>query len=264
MSHAMTHRMNSDGVNRLIEAVEKTTGFQVIVDTVEGISDDAQMISARPEMPIHSIRVSKTKLPYADYIVAAQCAMLLRLWSNPKRIPVFSPNTDKVHFFADRMAKSKPLKQFHAKAAIETALHLAQGLLHQLRSMPIEIQTVRDCRTQCPELLDMQTESVEAYLRLLSENFAPEIRSIAPDQTWKNSVSMNSAYALNWSGITGSTLPMLPYQSAGFAEIAGTLLTEINMRPDKTSETYTQIVDAWAGRLGLNTLYKWEYRNGHQ
>lgn len=260
----MAHRMNSDGANRLIEAVEKTTGYKVIVDTVEGISDDAQMISARPEMPIHSIRVNKTKLPYADYIVAVQCAMLLRLWSNPTRIPVFSPNTDKVHFFADRMAKSKPLKQFPARTAIETARHLVQGLLHQLRSAPMEIQTVCDCRTQCPELVDMQTDSVEAYLRLLSKNFAPNIRSIAPDQTWKNSVSMNSAYALNWSGITGSTLPMLPYQSAGFAEIAGTLLTEINTRPDKTSETYTQIVDAWAGRLGLNTLYKWECRNGHQ
>ncbi|MBM3861691.1 MAG: hypothetical protein FJ395_18870 [Verrucomicrobia bacterium] len=260
----MAHRMNSDGTNQLIEAVEKTTGFKVIVDTVEGISDDAQMISARPEMPIHSIRVNKTKLPYADYIVATQCAMLIRLWSNPKRIPVFSPNTDKVHFFADRMAKSKPLKQFPARTATETALHLAQGLLHQLRSAPMEIQTVRDCRTQCPDLLDMQTDSVEAYLRLLSQNFAPEIRSIAPDQTWKNSVSMNSAYALNWSGITGSILPMLPYQSAGFADIAETLLTEISTRPDKTSEAYTQIVDVWAGHLGLNTLYKWEYRNGLQ
>jgi hypothetical protein len=75
---------------------------------------------------------------------------------------------------------------------------------------------------------------------------------------------MNSAYALNWSGISGSTLPMLPYQSAGFADTAATLLAEINTRSDKTSEAYTQIVDAWAGHLGLNTLYKWEYRNGHQ
>ena len=84
--------MKSAGANQLIEAVEKTTGFKVVVDTVDGISEDAQMISARPEMPIHSIRVSKTKLPYADYIVAIQCAMLIRLWSNPKSIPVFSPN----------------------------------------------------------------------------------------------------------------------------------------------------------------------------
>lgn len=256
--------MKATGAKQLIEAVEKTTGFKVVVDTIDGISEDAQMISARPEMPIHSIRVSKTKLPYADYIVAVQCAMLIRLWSNPRSIPVFSPFAEKVCYRADRMAQSKPLNQFTAKIAIETSLQLVQGLLHQLRSMPIEIQTIRDCRTQCPDLFDMQTDSVEAQLRMSSENFAPKIRSIAPDQTWKNSVSMNSAYALNWSGISGSTLPMLPYQSAGFADTAATLLAEINTRSDKTSEAYTQIVDAWAGHLGLNTLYKWEYRNGHQ
>ena len=256
--------MKSAGANQLIEAVEKTTGFKVVVDTVDCISEDAQMISARPEMPIHSIRVSKTKLPYADYIVAVQCAMLIRLWSNPKSIPVFSPITEKVRYLADRMAKSEPLNQFTATIAIETSLQFAQGLLHQLRSMPMEIQTIRDCRTQCPDLLDLQTDSVEAQLRMVSENFAPKIRSIAPDQTWTNSVSMNAAYALNWSGISGSTLPMLPYQSAGFADTAATLLTEINTRPDKTSEAYTQIVDAWAGHLGLNTLYRWEFRNGHQ
>jgi hypothetical protein len=256
--------MKSAGANQLIEAVEKITGFKVVVDTVDGISEDAQMISARPEMPIHSIRVSKTKLPYADYIVAVQCAMLIRLWSNPKSIPVFSPNAEKVRSLADGMAKSKPLNQFPAKTAIETSLQLVQGLLHQLRSMPIEIQTIRDCRTHCPDLLDLQTESVEAQLRVSSESFGPRIRSIAPDHIWKNSVSMSSAYALNWSGISGSTLPMLPYLSAGFADTAATLLAEVNTRPDKTSEAYTQIVDAWAGQLGLNTIYKWESRNGHQ
>lgn len=256
--------MKSAGANQLIEAVENTTGFKVVVDTVDGISEDAQMISARPEMPIHSIRVSKTKLPYADYIVAVQCAMLIRLWSNPKRIPVFSPIAEKVRSLADRMAKSNPLNQFPAHIAIETSRQLVQGQLNQLRSMPIEIQTIRDCRTQCPDLLDLQTDSVEAQLRVLSENFAPKIRSIAPDQIWKTSVSMNSAYALNWSGISSSSLPMLPYQSAGFADTAAKLLAEINTRPDKTSEAYTQIVDAWAGHLDVNTLYKWEYRNGIQ
>ena len=60
--------MKSAGANQLIEAVERITGFKVIVDTIEGITEDAQMISARPEMSVHSIRVSKAKLPYADYI----------------------------------------------------------------------------------------------------------------------------------------------------------------------------------------------------
>ena len=74
--------MKSAKANQLVEVVEKTTGFKVVADTVDGISGDAQIISARPEMPAHSIRVSKTKLPYADYIVTVQCAMLIRPWSD--------------------------------------------------------------------------------------------------------------------------------------------------------------------------------------
>jgi hypothetical protein len=40
--------------------VEQTTGYKVVIDTIEGISSDAQMISARPELPVHSIRVNNT------------------------------------------------------------------------------------------------------------------------------------------------------------------------------------------------------------
>jgi hypothetical protein len=257
-------QMKSAGTNLLVEAVEKTTGFKVVVDTIEGIFEDAQMISARPEMPVHSIRVSKAKLSCAEYIVAVQCAMLMRLWSNPKRIPVFCPIAEKTRYLADRMANSKPLTQFTAKLAGQTSHQLVHGLLTQLRSMPIEIQTIRDCRAQCPDLLDMQAAAVESQLRLTSENFSPQIRSFTPEEIWKNSVSMSGAYALNWSEISGSSLAMLPYQSAGFADTAATLLAEINTRPDRTSEGYTQIVDAWARQLGLRTLYEWEYRNGQQ
>ena len=63
--------MNSAGTNQLIAQVEQTTGFKVVVDTVDDISEHAQMISARPELPVHTIRVNKAKLACADYIVPA-------------------------------------------------------------------------------------------------------------------------------------------------------------------------------------------------
>jgi hypothetical protein len=130
--------------------------------------------------------------------------------------------------------------------------------------MPLEILTVRDCREQCPDLHDMQAEAVEAQLRLLSDILAPKIRSIAPDPIWRNNVSMNAAFALNWSGLSGSSLAMLPYDSAGFAEIAAKLLDIVNANSAKTTDAYTQLVDTWAEQVGLRTLYAWEYRNGGQ
>ncbi|MEI6785081.1 MAG: hypothetical protein WCQ21_29640 [Verrucomicrobiota bacterium] len=210
--------MHSPGTKQLIAEVEQTTGYKVVVDTIEGISEHAQMISARPEMPVHTIRVSKSKLPTADYIVAIQCAILLRTWSDPTRIPVFSPIPEKVRYLADRAANTKPLSQLPAKLAQETALQVTQGLLNQLRSLPSEIFAIRECQAQCHDLHEMQADTVESELRLSSETFAPKIRSFAPDFIWRNNVSMNSAYALNWSQLTDSTLPMLPYQSAGFSD----------------------------------------------
>ncbi len=256
--------MNSAGTKELIAQVEQTTGFKVIIDTIDDISEDAQMISARPELPVHTIRVSKAKLPTAEYVVAIQCAMLLRIWSDPKRIPVFSPIPEKVRYLADRTASSKPISQLPAKLAQQTSVRFAEGLLNQLRSMSIEILTIRDCHAQCPDLHHMQADAVEAQLRRLSENFAPKVRSMAPEAVWRNNVSMSSAYALNWSKLTDSPLAMLPYQSAGFSDTAAKLLTELDTREAKTSALYTQAVDAWAEHLGLRTLYRWEFRNGLQ
>lgn len=256
--------MNSAGAKRLVANVEQATGYKVVVDTVEDIGEDAQMISARPELPVHTINVSKAKLRHADYIAANQCAMLLRTWADITRIPVFSPIGEKVRYFSQRIANSKPLSEAPASVAEKTATHFTQGLLHQVRSMPLEILTVRDCRELCPDLHEMQTEAVESQLRLLSDIFAPKIRSIAPDPVWRNNVSMNAAFALNWSELSDSSLAMLPYESAGFADIAAKLLGLVNADSAKTTDAYTHLVDAWAEQVGLRTLYKWEYRNGRQ
>ncbi len=219
------------------------------------------MISARPEMPVHTIRVNKAKLHSADYIVAGQCAMILRLWSNPVRIPVFSPIPEKFRYFVERGVNSLSSAKVPAHLVQQASVQLAQGVLNQLRSMPIEIMTIRDCQRQCPDLIELQREAVETQLRLHSESFAPRIRSFAPEQIWKQNVSMNSAYALNWSELSGTKLPLLPYQSTGFGEVAAQLMADVNAHPEATSEQYTRTVDAWAARLGLRTLYQWEYRN---
>lgn len=246
----------------MMQAVEKATGFKVMVDTVDGIDEDAEMISARPESPMHLIRVNRARLAHAEYIVAMQCAMILRFWSDPARIPVFAPSPEKIRYLADRSAKSEPLRNAPAALAQSTALKLVTGLVHQLRSMPLEIQVVRDCYSTCPDLLPMQIQSIDSTLRRLSENFSPKVRSVLPDQPWRQSVSMSAAFALNWSELQDYPLAMLIYKTTGFSAIARQLLDEAISRPGKSSESYTQLVDAWARILNLQNLYTWEYRNG--
>jgi hypothetical protein len=146
--------------------VEQTTGFKVVIDTVAGIAEDAQMLSARPEMPVHSIRVNQARLPFADYIVAVQCAFLLRLWSNPSRIPVFNL-TDATDDLAAKLVTTAPsLKRLPASSARNTADHFVRGLLHQLCSMPVEIMAINDCFASCPDLHELQAESEKGRKRV--------------------------------------------------------------------------------------------------
>jgi len=91
--------MISAGATELVAAVEETTGYKVVLDNVEGIGEDARTVSARPESPVHRIEVNKERLRYGDYIVALQCAILLRTWADVSRIPVFTLVSEKgLHF----------------------------------------------------------------------------------------------------------------------------------------------------------------------
>jgi len=66
----------------------KTTDIGPARWKIIDIHEHAQMISARPESPVHMIRVNASQRSFADYIVAVQCGMLLILWSVPKRFPL--------------------------------------------------------------------------------------------------------------------------------------------------------------------------------
>jgi hypothetical protein len=227
---------------------------------IEGIGDDAQMISARPEAPFHVIRVNKSKLQHADYIIATQCLFLLRIWSNPARIPVFTPAPDKVKYAIGRAATMKPLNQFPAQIAEKTAIQLVQGILHQLRSAPMEIAAIADCWNGYEELRQNQTHAVESHLKVLSQGLAPNIRAMAPDDIWRKNATMNAAYALKWSRLCDSRVAFIPYESVGLAGEAEKLLSLVPA--EKTSAAYVAAVDAWAERFSMRTSYTWEYRSG--
>ena len=62
--------MNNADTQRMIDLVERQTGYRVTVDVISGNYEHAQMISARPEAPAHIIRVNADRRQHADYIVA--------------------------------------------------------------------------------------------------------------------------------------------------------------------------------------------------
>jgi len=259
--HLGAHVMNSASTKKMVALVEEQTGFRVTLDVVSGIYENAQMISARPETPAHIIRVNAERQAHADYIVAVQCAMLLVLWSDPTKVPSFVPDESKCAFLAGKWAKAKELRGLPARIADQTATLLMRGLLQQLQSMPLEIRVTNFCFEKCPDLREMQAESVGVSLRKASQVLSPEVKNRSPEEVFNKNVAMNAALVLNWARLSGSRIALLPYESTGRLDAGQRLLAALDAMPAADAEIHVRTVDAWAEQLKLRTLYQWEFTN---
>ena len=243
----------------LIAEVQKVTGYPVSVEVADGLSDHARMISARPQTPFHLVEVNADYRAQADYIIAAQCSMLLVTWSDPSQVWALSTQSDKASHRIEKWCKVKPLKLLDsAKSAHIGTLYL-QGLLNQLFSLPLEIVVAGQIFAEAETLRASQSSLQDAYLRRLSSILAPNFRSSLPEDVFHANVGMNAAMAMGWSRLTGQKAPVIPYESIGAADMGGRLLelTE-ELGTQRTSTSHMLTVDAWAELLSLRSLYAWE------
>lgn len=253
--------MSNTDTQRMIDLVQRQTGYRVTVDVIAGIHEHAQMITARPDAPAHLIRVNTDRRLHADYIVAVQCGMILVLWSDPTKVPGMAFEKSKCDFLAGKWAKTKQLAAMPAETAARTANFFVESLLRQVNSMPLEIRVANLCYDSCPSLREMQAESFTAHLRGISEALSPKIKEIIPADVFQKNVAMNAALALNWARLSGSRMCLLPYESTGHVEAGQKLLDAVDAAPENTSESHMRTVDAWAEALSLRTLYRWELSN---
>lgn len=245
---------------KLFDLVEERTGFRVQVGTTSSNSADAEMIVAGPEHPVHIINITETKTSVADYVVAAQCAMILLMWSSERGIPKFRPIGEKVVCLTAKAIQWKGLAKLPRNLAQSTATMMIQGLLHQLRSQPSELYVIDFLHREYPGLREQQTVSVEETLRRSSESFRPEIRDIAPPDIFAKNAAMNAALAHHWSQLSGSRTATIPYASMGFLAEGEKLHSLFAGASGNASDRCQSVVDLWAEHLKLRTVYEWEYR----
>jgi hypothetical protein len=253
--------VNHPETAQLIASVEEVSGYRVTIDSIDGIQENAQMLSARPENPFHLIRVNSAHRRYADYIVAVQCGMLLVMWSDPTKVPEMVLDQQKCDYWSKRWSGSKQLASLPRESAVRMATLYLQGLIQQAQSLPMEIRVARFCFENCPGLREMQHEMLTAHLRNLSEIFSPKIRPQIPPDLFDKNAAMNAALAKAWGEIADSRLPIIPYEATGYLERGENLLAVIDALPENTSENHVKTVDSWAGELGMSSLFGWKYTN---
>lgn len=250
----------SHDLQTLLELVKDRTGYPVSVTPLAEQSSHITMRSATRETPVHAIFPNPRYERFANYLVAAQCAMLLIKWADPRGVLDFVPDEEAVAKFVVPVEKAFERHGVPPSSAQQAANSLVRGLLLQLVSSPIEILSVEWCFRECPSLRSEQQVYVMAHLRELSSTLAPDVREMTPSQIYNPTVTMNAAYTLNWAKLSGETVGLLPYEALGFKKPAEILLDSLGAIPADAPDISKRATDEWAARLNLAGLYRWSLR----
>ena len=141
-------------------------------------------------------------------------------------------------------------------AAAQLKGMLLDGLMTQLRSMPIGMRIDDWLFREYPELRLQQVAAAKAQLRDNSRALAPEIRRQVPKPVHTANAAMNSAFALYWAKSLADDSISLPYKSTGF-QPKGEALMEIFEKVESAPAEDRKLVDSWAEEVGLNGWYRW-------
>ena len=243
----------------ILRTVEERTGVpvEVITDaTVEGL---AQVTMARPGIPAHLVRIRDPYQP-ADYLVAYQCGFILRLYD--------CPPADRFQFADADAGKREVWRLVGGEGGIARKLRLPdavarqfgeqlrQGLLTQLRSLPIGMRIDRWIYDTYPELHDQQAEAFQSQNAQNAQSLTNEVKGVTPMRIYTAVVSMNAAFASFIDALQGDTAYGVVYRAATSAKHARTLLDLFDATPPDAIHDRT-LVDAWAETLGIAAWYRW-------
>jgi hypothetical protein len=195
-----------------------------------------------------------------DYLICYQCGFILRLFAVPAAGRVDLASTAEGRQVVQRLltASDGPGKKLKLPPeTIETLRdQLFDGLMTQLRSIPIGFRVDSWIMREYPELLQLQRDMV---MRQIKDNLAalsPDLKKIAPKKIYQCNVSMNAAFADFWAKRFSDPSFSVPYKAAGFLKTGQELLVILEEIPDDPSAD-RDLIDAWMDRLNLDGWYQW-------
>jgi hypothetical protein len=244
----------------VIARVEEVSGCPVVVSEDASLKTLAASRIARGENRIHSISFNPSAVREPDYLICYQCGFILRLFAVPAAGRVDLASTAEGRQVVQRLltASDGPGKKLKLPPeTIETLRdQLFDGLMTQLRSIPIGFRVDSWIMREYPELLQLQRDMV---MRQIKDNLAalsPDLKKIAPKKIYQCNVSMNAAFADFWAKRFSVPSFSVPYKAAGFLKTGQELLVILEEIPDDPSAD-RDLIDAWMDRLNLDGWYQW-------
>ena len=233
----------------IMEKTEQLTGRPVHVQEDPKLDVLSTITTARGAAPMHLIRYKPTSPGMVNYWICFQCGFLLRLFENPpdQRFE-FAGSADGKHRIAALLRGSSMPPQVQDM--------IFNGLMTQLRSVPIGLRVDDWLASQYPELRDAQLHSARIQLQQNAAALDSSIRKMVPARIFDANAGMNAAFANYWAIQLEDATTLLPYKALGFDPVGKRLLRVFDdASPESTQDR--NLVDAWAGELGLRGWYTW-------
>ena len=218
----------------------------------------ATVTLAQPSVPVHVLRYNPALIRHPEYLVCFQCGFIIRAYEVPpdQRYEVVSNERGR------REAASLITKHLRKKGKLPlpqdvlASLHeqLLNGLIVQLRSIPIGLRIDRWLYDEYPALKELQKEAAMKQLQDNTTTLRPDIAAFAPNQIHRPSLAMNAAYAEFWARLYEEPQLSLPYKATGQLESGLQLLSLLDAVPSDAAHD-RQLIDRWAESLGINNWY---------
>lgn len=243
----------------IVTEVEERSGLPVQVLPIRDLPVLATTTLSPHATDSYVIQV-RAGVPFRDYAVAFQCGHILRTLALPE------PDRAQLAATPAGMRWGRDLVRTHLASTKNSNLpgevldgftrNLVGGLLGQLRSIPIGMRIDAWIAEDFPSLGDLQAEAIAAQQREALGSLSPQVKLLMPDEIVGGSIILNTAYALFCDRLLGGGSYVVPYEAAGFLELATALLQAFDELPvDPSSDR--ALIDRWGDDLGLRGKYEW-------
>jgi hypothetical protein len=249
-----------DVTRTVIKRVEDASGCPVVVSEDTSLKTLAASRIARGANKIHSISFNPSAVGEPDYLICFQCGFILRLFSIAAADRFDFASTVEGRQFVYQLLTAPDGPGTKLKLPPESIAtlrdQLFDGLMTQLRSIPIGFRVDSWIMREYPELSELQHKAAMQQLQENLQVLSPEIKKIAATKVLNANLTMNAAFAEFWARHLADPRLSLPYKAAGFAKAGEELLRALDEVPDDASAD-CQLIDLWSKQLGLTGWYQW-------
>lgn len=236
----------------LVSQLEKLSGRSVQFMRVESLPVLATIKIARNGASYHILQYRPSNRP-VDYFISQQVGVVIRMFEQPpeQRYDFASDGSGEkqlesiIKASGSLSAKDKELLPLFVKS-------VHQWALMQIRSIPIGMRVDAWLFETFPNMRESIKEGIAEQQQMNAEILGQRLGGLIPPT---NQLAPAAAYALFSDRLLGTNFS-IPFRAAG-ALRDGEELLDIFDELQSTSSYDTQLVNAWAAQLGMNSWYQW-------